>query len=327
MVISQGRMVVCTAAKAFLKLLNGKSFPQSSDFKYLGSLLRAVLADIRARLRSGWFTLRSAAKFFHSAAASDKVKMKVFQTLIQTVFLYACQSWVLGDKERRILQGCYTRMLRFAKNIPYIEHPSLERIYGAIPSVLATIAQYRLHMLGTTFLNGQECPQPLIPVMKWMLMQIPVTTTMTVRVREQRFDYAAQLLRDVRCLTKQPRMHANEVLARLANYAEWHRTVVSKVHSSTFYKVAPSANLPSVLEPIIPFQSPPPAVVRRRARLERREGDDENLAPGTVERAATPARRRTRTTRVPILLSPPGARYRTRSRSAATGAANLQSDL
>ena len=99
-------------------------------------------------------------------------------------------------------------------------------------------------MLDITFRNEEDFPQPLIPMMRWMLMQILVTSTMTTRIREQRFDYATQLLRDVR-------MHARDVLARLANYTEWHRTVIlEKVRSNFFYRVVPSTSFPSVLEPM-----------------------------------------------------------------------------
>ena len=120
--------------------------------------------------------------------------------------------------------------------------------------------------------------------------------------------------------------------AAYETYLEWHRTVVEQVRSNYFYRVVPSASLPSVLEPI-PFSSPPPAVARRRRpRTENGEGGGHaNLGSSTVVREAprvrVPARRPKK--RVQIMLSPPGAQYqyRTRSRSAATGAANLQSDL
>ena len=231
-VISNGKSLVCPASKSSLRLQNGQGFPQSADFKYLGSSARTALSDIRARLRSGWSTLRSASRFFHSDAVSDDVKMRVFQTLIQTVFLYACQSWVLGDKERATLQGSYTRMLRFAKNIPFTDHPSLERIYGATPSVLATIAKYRLHMLGTAFRYERECPQPLIRVVRWLLSQhTPVTSTLTPRAREQRFTYADQLMRDVRCLTRRPGMRPDEVLSLLSSPTDWRTKVIDQVVS------------------------------------------------------------------------------------------------
>ena len=238
--------------------------------------------------------------------------MRVFQTLIQTVFLYACQSCVLGDKERATLQGSYTRMLRFAQNIPFTDHPSLERIYGATPSVLATIARYRLHMLGSTFRYERECPQPLIRVVRWLLTQhIPVTSTLPPRAREQRFSYADQLLRDVRCLTRRPGLRPDQVLSILSSPTDWRTKVIDQVAIHPFYRTVPALHLPSVLDPIT-LQSPPRPPRRRRQATS--TADPPSTSPAREgERLGTRVQRPRR--RTPLMLSPLGAQYRLRTRT------------
>ena len=116
------------------------------------------MSDIRSRLASGWKAIRSVAKFFKNDSISSDLRVRVFRVLAQSIFMYGCQSWILTDAARQLLQGAYTRMLRFVRNLNYIDHPNLDTIYGDVPSILSQVTYQRMRMLGRAFQSAKTCP-------------------------------------------------------------------------------------------------------------------------------------------------------------------------
>ena len=83
--------------------------------------------------------------------------------------MYACPSWIMTDPDMKLLQGSYTRMLRFVRNSPYDEHPPLDDIYGDVPSIFAQVRRQLMQMLGSTFKPIVACKQSLTEMLSWML--------------------------------------------------------------------------------------------------------------------------------------------------------------
>jgi len=162
--VTKGKLVT---SKLDIRLQSGKELGLVRDYNFLGSLLLSDHSDMRKRLRSGWVAIRKLAKFWKSDISSH-VKITFFNTICQTVFLYPSATWVMDAKMEATLNGCYTRMLRFVKGLNYADHPTIETIYGNMPTVVEIIAKRRLTMIGTAFQYETSVDQPMTRFM-WEL--------------------------------------------------------------------------------------------------------------------------------------------------------------
>ena len=48
---------------------------------------------------------------------SDNLKRRLFVTTMESVLVYGCEAWSLIVKDKKALDGVYTRMLRAALNV------------------------------------------------------------------------------------------------------------------------------------------------------------------------------------------------------------------
>ena len=48
---------------------------------------------------------------------SDNLKQRLFVTTVESVLVYGCEAWTLTVKDKKALDGVYTRMLRAALNV------------------------------------------------------------------------------------------------------------------------------------------------------------------------------------------------------------------
>ena len=235
LIINGGQIYMSKVSNDLIKLLGGDVIPTVRDFKYLGSYLIDSLTDIRTRLASGWKAIRSAAKFFKNDSISSSLRIRVFKVIAQSIFMYGCQSWILTDAARQLLQGAYTRMLRFVRNLSYNDHPNMDTIYGDVPSILAQVTHQRMRMLGRAFRSARTCPQPLVSVLTWMLGERQVTQTVTAvmssATKTRNYGYITQLVTEVREITGNRKLSSLNILHMLRGH-EWESSVVDKVYSS-----------------------------------------------------------------------------------------------
>jgi len=98
-----------------LKTLDGSSLEEVHDFKYLGAYCETE-RDINTRIAQGWSALNKLSKIWKSKISS-KTKVQLFQSTIESILLYSCESWSLTKAQEKRIDGCYTRMLRKVKNI------------------------------------------------------------------------------------------------------------------------------------------------------------------------------------------------------------------
>jgi len=164
LVATKGKLVT---DKTVLRLLSGEELKIVRDYIFLGSYLVSELKDMRRRLKRGWEAVRRLAKFWRDPSVRTKVKMLFFSSICQSVFLYSSATWVLDAKMEAALNGCYTRMLRFVKGLSFEDHPTIEDIYGDMPTVVRLIAQRRLAMIGNAF-QRKDVEQPMTRLM-WEL--------------------------------------------------------------------------------------------------------------------------------------------------------------
>ena len=86
-------------------------------------------------------------KIWHSTLANE-TKVYIFKTLIEPILLYGAETWTLTTRQQKRLDGVYTNMLRRVQNIHWLEHATLEHIYGDIPPLSQKVIKRRLSFAG-----------------------------------------------------------------------------------------------------------------------------------------------------------------------------------
>ena len=86
------------------------------DFTYLGSRIRDIESDIRVMKGRVWGACHTLKKLWNSKLRKS-IKIRVFTTLVESVLLYGSETWTMTKRLEKMVDGCYTRMLRMALNI------------------------------------------------------------------------------------------------------------------------------------------------------------------------------------------------------------------
>ena len=132
-----------------IKTLNGTTLEKKEDFLYLGSWMSTTEKDINVRKAKAWAACHKLRKVWKSKL-SNKLKTRLFLATVESVLLYGSEAWTLTDRLNKILDGCYTRMLRMALDITvsHTQHVSNAELYGNLPKLSSKIAQRRLRFAG-----------------------------------------------------------------------------------------------------------------------------------------------------------------------------------
>ena len=76
------------------------------------------------------------------------LKRRLFVTTVESVLLYGCEAWALTVKDKKALDGVYTRMLRAALNVTWEDHVTNADLYGYLPRLSDIIRQKRMRLAG-----------------------------------------------------------------------------------------------------------------------------------------------------------------------------------
>jgi hypothetical protein len=128
------------------------------DFKYLGSWIMNSSKDISVRIALAWVAAKKLNRVWKSHL-DRKLKVSFFQHVIQAILLYGCESWSLTKTLNRRLDGAYTRLLRFALDIPWQDHIKNAVIYDKLPKISNVIRQRRLRYAGHCMRSKQRVSQ------------------------------------------------------------------------------------------------------------------------------------------------------------------------
>jgi len=94
------------------------------DITFLGSTIRNSESDIRVRKEKAWGAYHTLKKLWNSKLRKS-IKIRVFAALVESVLLYGSETWTMTKRLEKMVDGCYTRMLRMALNInQYRDHVS-----------------------------------------------------------------------------------------------------------------------------------------------------------------------------------------------------------
>ena len=131
-----------------IKTLSNKTIERVEDFTYLGSRLRSTEAEIRVRKGKAWGACHKLKELWKSDLRKP-IKIRVFTALVESVLLYGSETWTMTKKLTKMVDGCYTRMLRMALNVnQWRDRVSNQALYDNLPKVTSKITQRRLKLAG-----------------------------------------------------------------------------------------------------------------------------------------------------------------------------------
>ena len=139
----------------------GEEIKVVDDFKYLGSYVNSSSNDIKIRKALAWSACHKMTKFWRSSL-SRSLKIRLFIATVESVLLYGCSTWTLTQAMEKSLDGTYTRMLRMALGIKWMDHITNEEVYGNLPRVTTKIAERRCKLAGHCVRHPEEEASKLV---------------------------------------------------------------------------------------------------------------------------------------------------------------------
>ena len=95
------------------------------------------------------------------------MKIRVFQTCVESVLLYTAETWTLTKSLEMQLDGTYTHLLRYALNISWKDKITNFVVYKGVVPVSLRLRERRLTFAGHCFRAGQSAPQPVMDFILW----------------------------------------------------------------------------------------------------------------------------------------------------------------
>ena len=96
--------------------VGGKSIELVEDFVYLGARIRNTEHGLLERKRKAWLACHSLLAVWKWDLRKD-LKIRLLTATVESVLLYGSETWTLTKRLTKMVDGCFTRMLRMALNI------------------------------------------------------------------------------------------------------------------------------------------------------------------------------------------------------------------
>ena len=107
-------------------IIDGTNLNAVEDFTYLGSVIcndATVSKDLNNRLSKASSSFgRLSKRIWQSHSLRLSMKLQVYRTVVVTAFLYGAETWVLYQKQIRLLERFHQRCLRSVVGIKWQDH-------------------------------------------------------------------------------------------------------------------------------------------------------------------------------------------------------------
>ena len=119
---------MCFNHRGDISTLNGSSLKLVNKFTYLGSSVSSTKTDINTQLAKAWTAIVRLLVIWKSDL-TDKIKRSFLLTVVISILLYGCTTWMLIKRLEKKLDNNYTRYIVQYK----------QQLYGHLPSIMKTI--------------------------------------------------------------------------------------------------------------------------------------------------------------------------------------------
>jgi hypothetical protein len=164
--------------------INDKLIKLCVDFCFLGSWIRSSMRDFGSRRAVAWHAAAGLRRIWDSTLPRF-LKRRLLRALIEPILLYGAEAWTLTANMLKRLDGTYTRLLRFAQRVSYLDHMTNADLYAGIPRLSDTLRKRRLQFIG-------HCARADQPIAHGLFYQ----TGMPARLGRPRKTYVTQLCED-----------------------------------------------------------------------------------------------------------------------------------
>ena len=189
-----------------------------AEYRYLGSWVTVTpdssLGDWRRRKGLAWAALRKLSPVWRSRMRRD-LKVRVFETLVLPVLLYAAETWTVGAALLAEIRGAYTVMVRFVLGVRVCSRETRmtnAQLLRGFPKVEALLLQRRLRFAGHLW-RSKEIARDLL------FAESP--KRYKSRVGRPYLTYPAQLERDTG-------LRGDELRECMSDRAAWDALVTAK---------------------------------------------------------------------------------------------------
>ena len=125
----------------------GEPVEKKDNFLYLGSWIKNTENDIKVRKAKAWAACHKLKRIW-STNIKKSIKIRLFTATVESVLLYGSETWTLTNRLTKMIDGCYTRMLRMALNVSWKQKMTNTDLYGKLPKISSKITERRLKLAG-----------------------------------------------------------------------------------------------------------------------------------------------------------------------------------
>ena len=143
-------------ATAALQTVAGKTLKVVEDFKYLGAWADTTARDVEIRKALAWVAIVKLDNIWKSPMKRH-MKIQFFRATVEMVLLYGAEAWTLTETLEKRLDGCYTRLLRYALNIKWPKKIRNKELYAGLQPISKVIKSRRLVFAGHCHRAKEEC--------------------------------------------------------------------------------------------------------------------------------------------------------------------------
>ena len=140
---------------------------QVSDFKFLGSYLINTKSDIQYRITLAWSAARKLGRIWHNPTIENTYKLNIFRATIESILLYAAETWVLTTTLEKKLDSAYNRLYRYALNINWKDKITNAQLFATFQPLSVRLRFRRLQFAGHCFRSISTAPQPVSELLFW----------------------------------------------------------------------------------------------------------------------------------------------------------------
>ena len=158
---SKTKAVLYNEPPSDIQTLDGNRLEIVDDFKYLGAWIASSEKDFNIRKAQAWKACNSMSKIWKSKLAKG-IKIRLFTTTVESVLMYGAEAWTMTVKMEKALNGCYTRMLRKALNVPWQSHTTNKELYGNLAPISTRLRTKRLKLAGHSVRKENEAAGKVI---------------------------------------------------------------------------------------------------------------------------------------------------------------------
>ena len=126
---------------------SGDRIEKKDNFLYLGSWIKNTEDDIKVRKVKAWAACHMLKRIWTSNIKKS-IKIRLFTATVESVLLYGSETWTLTKRLTKMVDGCYTRMLRMALSVSWKQRLTNEELYGRLPKVSSKITERRMKLAG-----------------------------------------------------------------------------------------------------------------------------------------------------------------------------------